>query len=187
MNVKFDTLIRTSVKAILFALTLATASYAQTVSGTLRGTVTDSTGAFVPNATVRVVSTETGLERTLVTSAEGLYNFPFLPIGAYRLEVSRSDFNRVVNENVLVKLNETTVVNAQLSPTVTGEVTVTDEGGAPINTSDQQIASSLTRTQIEERPVANQGNFLTLAETFTGFQENPTSGQSPSCRLRSDL
>jgi hypothetical protein len=151
---------------------------AQTVSGTLRGTVTDPAGAVVPNATVKVVSTETGLERTVVSSADGLYNMPFLPIGNYRVEATRSDFNRVIRESVLVKLNETTVINIQLSPSVSGEVTVTDEGGAPINTSDAQIAGSLTRTQIENRPVANQGNFLTLAETFTGYQENPTSGQN---------
>ena len=54
---------------------------AQTVSGTLRGTVTDSNGAVIPNATVKVRSTETGLERTIVSSDEGLYNLPFLPIG----------------------------------------------------------------------------------------------------------
>jgi hypothetical protein len=73
-------------------------------------------------------------------------------------------------------LNETTELNITLSPAVSGEVTVTSEA-EPINTSNAQIAQSLTSTQIIERPVANQTNFLTLAETFTGFQENPTSGQ----------
>lgn len=150
----------------------------QTVSGTLRGTVTDTNGAAVPNATVVVRSTETGLERTATTSDDGNYNFPFVPIGRYTVSATRTDFNRVLRENVSVNLNETAVVNVRLDPTVSGEVTISDDGGAPINTSDQQIASSLSRVQIEDRPVANQGNFLTLAETFTGFQENPTSGQN---------
>lgn len=149
----------------------------QTVSGTLRGTVADSNGASVPNATVTVTSTETGLERTATTSDEGTYNFAFLPIGTYRVVATRTDFNRVTQENVNVTLNETTVINLRLDPSVSGEVTITDER-APINTSDAQIAQSLSRNQILERPVANQGNFLTLAETFTGFQENPTSGQN---------
>lgn len=150
---------------------------AQTVSGTLRGTVTDSNGAAVPNATVVVRSTETGLERTGTTSGEGNYNFAFLPIGTYRVEATRTDFNKVIRESVNVTLNETTVINLRLDPTVSGEVTVTSDA-APINTSDAQIAQSLSRNQILERPVANQSNFLTLAETFTGFQENPTSGQN---------
>ena len=68
---------------------------AQTVSGTLRGTVSDPTGALVPNATVTVRSTETGLERTVTTNEEGLYNMPFLPIGNYTVEVSRTDFSKV--------------------------------------------------------------------------------------------
>ena len=163
----------------LFALISSAAliADAQTVSGTLRGTVTDANGAVVPNATVTIRNAETGLERTVVSSDEGLYNIPFLPIGKYEVEGTRTDFNKVTRENVTVSLNETTVVNIRLDPAVTGEVTVTDES-APINTTNAQIAGSLTSEQIQERPVANQGNFLTLAETFTGFQENPTSGQN---------
>lgn len=162
---------------ILCTGALAIAVNAQTVSGTLRGTVTDSNGAAVPNATVTVRSTETGLERTVTISDEGLYNIPFLPIGKYNLEATRTDFNKVIRENVTISLNETAVVDIRLDPSVTGEVTVTAEPPA-INSTNQQIAGSLTSEQISERPVANQTNFLTLAETFTGYQENPTAGQN---------
>lgn len=150
---------------------------AQTVSGTLSGTVTDTNGAVVPNASVTARSTETGLERTVISSEEGNYNIPFLPIGNYNVEATRSDFNKVTRENVMVNLNDTAVVNFGLDPSVGADVTISDES-EPINTSNGQIASSLTASQITQRPVANQGNFLTLAETFTGFQENPTSGQN---------
>src|SRR5687767_3219243 len=178
MMKKTTTLTLKIVVSLLFIAGLCVADdTAQTVSGTLRGTVSDPTGALVPNATVSVRSTETGLERTVTTNEEGLYNMPFLPIGNYTVEVSRTDFSKVTRENVRVSLNETAVVNVQLSPSVSGEVTITDEP-APINSTNQQIASSLTAAQITEPPVANQTNFLTLAETFTGYQENPTSGQN---------
>ena len=117
-----------------FILLFAIDGNAQTVSGTLRGTITDSNGAAVPNATVTVRSTETGLERTATASGEGNYNFAFLPIGSYRVEATRTDFNKVIRESVNVSLNETTVVNLRLDPTVSGEVTVTSDA-APINTS----------------------------------------------------
>jgi len=156
---------------------LALSGSAQTVSGTLRGTITDANGAVIPNATVLVRNKETGLERTVTSSNEGLYNIPFLPIGNYEVTATRTDFNKVTRADVVVSLNETTVVSITLNPTVSGEVTVTDET-PPINTTDAQIAQSLSRNQILERPVANQTNFLTLAETFTGFQENPTGGQN---------
>ncbi|HQU94209.1 MAG TPA: carboxypeptidase-like regulatory domain-containing protein, partial [Pyrinomonadaceae bacterium] len=76
----------------VFALVLGVISISgQTVSGTLRGTISDSNGAAVPNATVVVTSTETGLERTATTSGEGSYNFAFLPIGTYRIVATRTD------------------------------------------------------------------------------------------------
>lgn len=162
---------------VMLIFNLALLADAQTVSGTLRGTVSDANGAVVPNASVTVRNKETGLERTVRSSDAGLYNIPFLPIGEYEVEATRTDFNKVVRSNVTVSLNETTVVNVRLDPAVSGEVTITDEPPL-INSSNAQIAGSLTSTQIQERPVANQGNFLTLAETFTGFQENPTSGQN---------
>jgi hypothetical protein len=178
MNMKFPG--RQSFVLVLWILIVGLSVIAvsgQTVSGTLRGTVTDANGAVVPDATVVVRNKETGLERTIVTSGDGLYNIPFLPIGDYTVSVSRTDFNKVTQETVRVSLNETTVINVQLSPSVSGEVTITDEAPA-INTTNAQIAQSLTNAQILERPVANQGNFLTLAETFTGYQENPTTGQN---------
>jgi hypothetical protein len=161
--------------AATILLTLVT--NAQTVSGTLRGTITDSTGAVVPNATVVVRSTETGLERTVVSSDDGLYNIPFLPVGTYVVEATRGDFNKVIRQNVVINLNETAVLNMRLDPTVTGEVTVTSDADT-INTTNQQIASSMTSEEILERPLPNQTNFLTLAETFSGFQENPNAGQN---------
>lgn len=77
----------------------------QTVSGTLRGTITDSNGAFVPNATVTVRNKETGLERKIVSSESGLYNIPFLPIGEYSVVATRTDFNTVTRDNIRVGLN----------------------------------------------------------------------------------
>lgn len=168
-------LVAVGVAVIIFGGAMMIA--AQTVSGTLRGTVTDSNGSVVPNATILVRSTETGLERTATSSDEGLFNFSFLPIGNYTMEATRTDFGKVIRENVTISLNETAVVNVRLEPAVSGSVTVTDES-EPINTTNQQISSSLTNAQILERPLANQTNFLALAETFTGYQENPTSGQN---------
>lgn len=163
--------------ALLAVFILQTTTFAQTVSGTIQGQVIDTNGAAVPGATVLIKNVETGQERTLTSNEEGFYNATYLPIGRYTVEATRSDFNKVLRENVRVSLNETTVVNIRLDPTVTGEVTVTAEP-PQINTTNAQIAGSLTDQQISERPVLNQTNFLTLAETFTGYQENPTSGQN---------
>ncbi|HEX8289689.1 MAG TPA: carboxypeptidase regulatory-like domain-containing protein [Pyrinomonadaceae bacterium] len=171
------TQIRQALILSLLIMILSAAAAAQTVTGTVKGTVLDVNGAIVVGASVEIVNTDTGLKRNLTTGNDGSYIATFLPLGSYRVTASQTGFGVVTRENVEVLLNQTSQVDFKLDPSVTAEVTITDEP-APINTTNAQIAGSLTSEQILERPVANQTNFLTLAETFTGFQENPTSGQN---------
>ncbi len=68
------------------------AIYAQTVTGTLQGTVTDTTGAVVPGAEVVVRNMETGQERNLKTNNDGVYTATFLPLGLYNVTASGQGF-----------------------------------------------------------------------------------------------
>ena len=163
--------------AFLLLVCAAPTIQAQTVTGTLQGTISDSNGAVVPGATVTILNVETGQERTVTTNGEGFYLAPFLPLGKYNVTATSKGFGNVQREGVEVTLNQTYVSDFTLNPTVGDTVTVTTEV-APINTSNAEIKGSLTAQEILDKPVANQGNFLTLAETFTGYQENPTSGQN---------
>src|SRR5438094_3234727 len=158
-------------------LVAPTGALAQTVTGTIQGTATDSSGAVLPGATITVRHVDTGQERTLVTNSTGFYTAPFVPIGRYRVTAVLSGFGTIVRENIQVGLNETQVVDFRLDPRMTSEVTVTAEPPA-VNTTSAEVKGSLTAEQIEDKPTLNPGTFLGLAETFSGFQENPTSGQN---------
>lgn len=158
-------------------LCLSTAAFAQTVTGTLQGTVKDPNGAVVPGATIHIRNAETGQERTLTTNAEGFYIATFLPVGRYDVTGSGQGFGSTRREGVEVLLNQTVNADFSLSLTVGETVTVTTLE-EPVNTVNAEIKGRLTEQEILEKPTFNQGNFLTLAETFTGFQENPTSGQN---------
>src|SRR5215213_9253507 len=162
--------------ALLFLV--PTGAVAQTVTGTLQGTVSDSRGAVVPGADVVVRNMETGQERNLKTGGEGTFLAAFLPLGRYTVTASGPGFSKVAQENIEVTLNETRVVNFTLNPSSVTEAVVVTSDAAPINTTNAEIKGSLNAQEILEKPTFNQGNFLTLAETFTGFQENPTSGQN---------
>ena len=153
-------------------------SDAQTVTGTLQGTVTDSRGDVIPGADVVVRNLETGQERNLKTSGEGTYLATFLPLGRYTVTASGPGFNKVAQENIEVTLNQTRVINFTLNPSSLTEAVVVTSDAAPINTTNAEIKGSLNAQEILDKPTLNQGSFLTLAETFTGFQENPTSGQN---------
>jgi hypothetical protein len=130
---------------------------------------------------VSIRGVETGYTRDVVTNDRGLYIAPFLPLGHYKVSASLPGFGTVVRDRIEVTLNTTRVVGFQLDPTVTATVTVTAE--APrINTNNAEVKQSLSEKQIQDRPTVqnlnNNNTFLALAETFAGFQENPTSGQN---------
>jgi hypothetical protein len=154
---------------------------AQTVTGTLQGTVTDTTGAAVPGVAVTVRNVETGLVREVVTNERGFFNAPFLPIGRYKVTATLAGFGPVTRDKIDVRLNDTLVVDFRLDPNIREEVTVVAER-PPINTTTSDVKQSLTAEQILDRPTVqnlnNNNTFLALAETFAGFQENPTSGQN---------
>nr|MBA2734368.1 carboxypeptidase regulatory-like domain-containing protein [Acidobacteriota bacterium] len=65
---------------------------AQTVTGTLQGTVSDSNGAVVPNASIIIRGVETGLERTLSTNGEGYFVSANLPLGKYTITATAQGF-----------------------------------------------------------------------------------------------
>jgi hypothetical protein len=167
--------------ALAFTLTLiwlTPVTSAQTVTGTMQGTVSDSKGAVIPGADVVIRNVETGQERNLRTNSDGVYTATFLPLGRYSVTASGQGFRSVAQENIEITLNNTRVINLTLSPSsITEAVLVTSEL-APINTSNAEIQGSLNTREILEKPTFNQSSFLTLAETFTGYQENPTSGQN---------
>ena len=151
---------------------------AQTVTGTLQGTVSDARGAVVPGAEVVIRNVETGAERTMQTDNDGTYIAAFLPLGRYTVTAASKGFSKVAQENVEITLNQTRVINFTLNPSTVTEAVVVTADAAPINTTNAEIKGSLNAQEIIEKPTFNQGSFLTLAETFTGYQENPTSGQN---------
>lgn len=171
------------VRVMWIALALAAglwpvAATAQTVTGTIQGVVSDATGGVLPGATVTVRNTETGASRELVTNELGFYSATFLPIGRYAVTAKLSGFATTVRENIEVGLNQTRVADFQLKQAAREE-TVTVTGAAPpINTVNAEVKGSLTAQQIADKPTLNPGSFLSLAEIFAGFQENPTSGQN---------
>ncbi|MFZ2490805.1 MAG: carboxypeptidase regulatory-like domain-containing protein [Thermoanaerobaculia bacterium] len=164
---------------ILVALVLLTSLplIAQTVTGTLSGTVTDSSKSALPGVTVTVRNADTGLERVLVTGTNGFYNAPFLPVGRYNVQAELSGFGTVRRTGVRVELNQTAVQSFVLDPAAMAE-TVTVVADSPrINVSDGEIKQNMRSEEIMSIPQGNQTSFLGLAATFSGYMENPTSGQ----------
>jgi hypothetical protein len=90
--------------AFLLGLIVHPQAFSQVVTATLTGSVTDSSGASVPNATVKVTEQSTGIVRSTSTSVDGVYNVAYLNPGVYRLEVDATGFKKYSQENVRIAL-----------------------------------------------------------------------------------
>lgn len=163
---------------VLGILLVPVASPAQTVTGTVQGTVKDSGGGVLPGVAVTIRNEDTGLARESVTNRVGYYVIPFVPVGPYTVTAALPGFQTLVRQQVAVTLNETRVEDFSLAPAAVAEVVTVVGEATPVNTTSGEIKHALDARQIDDRPTANRGSFLSLAEGFPGFAENPTSGQN---------
>lgn len=141
---------------------LAVVSLAQASVGTISGTITDPSGAVVPDAPITVRNIATGFERKTKSENDGAYSAPALPAGQYEIQVRKQGFRTLLQE-VTVATGTITTANLQLEVGQTTEiVTVQASGAAQINSEAYSIDGVITRQKIQELPL-NGRNFLNLA------------------------
>lgn len=164
--------LRLFVVLIFLVSLISIPAIAQTVTGTMQGTVADRSGGALPGVTVTLRNAETGLERVLVTDRQGFFNATFLPTGRYNVQAELSGFGTMRHNNVRVDLNQTVVQDFILAPAVTETVTVNAE--APhIDVTDGEIKQTMRSEEIMNIPQSTQTSFLGLASIMAGYQEQP--------------
>ena len=162
-------------------LVFAGVLWSQTGTSSLRGTVTDKTGATVANATVTISNPGRGLERSITSGATGSYEFLQLQPGTYKLMVEAKGFRRyeLTNLQLLVDLPGTANVALDVG-TATETVEVSAEG-AVINTTDASIGNAFNEIQVKTLPIEERNipDLLSLQAgvAYTGHREdiNPNS------------
>jgi len=160
-------------------------SWAQATFGTITGTVTDSTGATVPNTEVSVINEGTNLQRTVTTGNDGNYAVPNLNAGAYRVQAKAGGFKTFVVRGIALEALRTVRVDVRLE---VGEVgtEVTIQGAAPvIETDTASIAAVRTSKDLNDLP-------LNIRSTVSGTGDSglyryvfltPTGGQGGGSRF----
>jgi len=83
--------------------------------GTIRGVITDATAAPVPGAVVTATNVNTGLTQTTATTAEGLYNIPYLPVGEYTVTTEKPGFRRAEAAHIIVNVNSVLDIDMKLA------------------------------------------------------------------------
>ena len=147
---------------------------AQIGGGSIRGFVTDSSGAIISGADVKAVNLDTNLAMETKTNASGYYEFPLLPAGNYRVEVSHTGFRPAESANL--ELSTSTVPRVDLTMEV-GAITTSVEVSAQapvVNTSTTDLGAVINTQKVEELPL-NGRNWQNLVALQPGAQASPNN------------
>jgi len=164
-----------------------TGASAQVRFGSVVGTVTDSSGATVGGATVKLTNLGTNETRTIQTSGSGTYAFPNLTAGTYRVEVEMAGFKHFTQDRVEVQVDLATRVDANMQVgNVTESVVVTSEA-PPLQTDSASLGTTISQQEVESIPLSgrNVNNMLTLVPGVVaqgGTYGNAVSNQAGGAR-----
>lgn len=120
----------------------------------VRGHVTDPSGAAIPGARIRLIRTDTNVSRVTLTNSEGLFEIPQLAPGAYTLTVSATGFAQAERGDLTLQVNLPATVDFQLQVAGATETVEVIAAGAPlVNSSDATLGNVFDTRQVEQLPI----------------------------------
>src|SRR3974390_2861208 len=162
--------LRSSVLCAALVTVLATANlWGQAATATIQGTVTDMSGAAVPDATVQIKNTGTGAVRTVNTNAQGRYQVSEVAVGGYDAQASKAGFSTVAHNGITANVGAELVVDFAM-PVGQQTQTVTVEGEvSQVETTNATVGNLTDQRQMRELPL-NGRNFEQLILLTPGVQ-----------------
>jgi outer membrane receptor protein involved in Fe transport len=164
--------------ALVLACAIATTAGAQSAStGAIIGTVTDPSGAAIPNAAVSVLNTDTGISHDITTNDDGFYSASELQPGHYSVTVTKGGFAVYTHKDLLVQVGGRLTVDASL-PLVSTQATITVTGATPlIETQKTASAQTVSENLVDSLPINGRRweDFVLLTPAVT---TDGTSGLS---------
>ena len=161
--------------SIVLLLFVSVALQAQQANNAiLVGVISDSTGAFLPGATVTATHVATNTSVDILTDERGQYRTPPLRIGDYELTVRLDGFRTFVRRGVVLNIGDVRNVDVTLDIGAIAETVTVDATPPPLNTSDSTVGTVITNEQIAALPL-NGRDYLQLASLSSGT--GPASSQ----------
>lgn len=161
--------------AIFFLLVIsvfACSAAAQTFRGSIQGTVTDSSGASVAAAKVKVFSPGTGLERTMITNDQGQYVAAELPLGTYSVTVAQEGYRTTTLTGIPVSVGSPTRADVKLAPGMVREEVEVTADVPMVETASNTTGGTIEAAQASELPL-NGHDFTKLLELVPGATGDP--------------
>jgi hypothetical protein len=156
-------------KQLFLILFLSISAVAQTTNASLSGTVVDPAGARIPNVQVSVQNTQTSVTLTNITNEAGVYVFPSVQPGVYRLTAELPGFRKYILSDITVDVSARMTINVPLEVAATQQtVEVTAPPESPLSASTASVGAVITGRQIQELPLPDRDS-LGLVLTQAGL------------------
>ena len=173
------TALKSTVLSMLLICLLAVVAFGQTTNGSLNGTVTDPSGANVAGATVTVVNTATGAERSGTTNSIGTFEIQALQPGTYKVTVEAQGFKKAVSIDVVVSVASATQLNIPLEIGLAGETVTVTAAQEIINSSSPTLTNVINTKQVVDLPLIGR-NPVDLAGLQAGIAVQGTDVRGAS-------
>ena len=162
-------------------LTCSLVAGAQTITANINGTVTDPTGAVVPNAKVSATNVDTGIDTETTTNSDGIYNIRFLQIGSYKVSIVAAGFATPTYGPFVLETGQNAKIDSKLALEGNqAKVSVESELVPLINTESPVLSTTLDTRAIENMPLVSR-NIVALTMFLPGAiatQPNNFVGQA---------
>ncbi|MFZ0631848.1 MAG: carboxypeptidase regulatory-like domain-containing protein [Acidobacteriaceae bacterium] len=169
--------------ALAAVLIILPRARAQELEGTFTGTVTDSSGAVLPHATVTITLASVSSQgRVVETDASGSYTATNLPAGTYTITVTAQGFATLTQKDVVLNVAQQRAVNVQLKPGSATQTIIVQENPVAIDTTSSSQSGTIDGTQVRELELVNR-NFQQLVTLQPGVVNN--LGDEPGFGLNS--
>src|SRR5215472_17434259 len=139
---------RSLLRALSVASVLAQGVTWAAVTGSISGTITDATGAVIPNASVTITNTAQGVKTTTMSDAKGVYTFPSLAVGSYNLVVDAQGFKPKNRDKIVVDLDSVQEFSFSLEVQEKVEEVTVSENVARVETESTQVGEVVTTRQM---------------------------------------
>jgi hypothetical protein len=154
---------------LVLGFVLAMPAHADNLYASIRGIVADPSGAVVPDAKLTATNVATGLSYPATSSKDGLFEFLQLPIGDYSVTVERSGFKTYTEGHIHLDLDQVFNLRVTMQVGVTSETVTVEANTAQVETTNMQLAATVTGDQIVELPL-NGRNWTQLMQLQPGVQ-----------------
>jgi hypothetical protein len=165
---------------LVFILTSSIIAFGQQITGSIVGTVKDQQGALITTATVKAINVDTGYSRSAPVNGSGEYRIDLLPVGRYTVEAVAKGFERFVQQNLALNVDQTLTVDIPLTVGAQSLTITVTEAPPQINMSDAVLGRTIEPEEIIGLPLVNRNAYaeLSLVPGVMANNNSPTSNPS---------